>query len=70
MEDQNSKIDFEDKKTTLFSTELAVPCDMNVRDKNYFNDKLLEIDSLYFSFKNFETFSRKLKRKCCFYLPS
>ena len=61
MEGSNSKADFEDKRTTFFSTESVAPCDMNDLDKNYFNDKLEEIDSPYFSFGNFKIFSRQLK---------
>ena len=40
MEGFNSKADFEGKNSIFFSNELAVPCDMNYPDKNYFNDKL------------------------------
>ena len=40
MEGSNSKGNFEDKKTTFFSTESVTPCNMNDPDKNYFNDKL------------------------------
>ena len=58
MKGSNSKADFEDKRTTFFSTESVEPCDMNDLDKNYFNDKLQEIDSPYFSFENFKIFSR------------
>ena len=61
MKGSNSKADFEDKRTTFFSTESVEPCDMNDLDKNYFNDKLQEIDSPYFSFENFKIFSRQLK---------
>ena len=70
MEGSNSKADFEDKKTTFFSTELVAPCDMNDPDKNYFNDKLQEIDSPYFSFDSFKIFLKTIKRKRFFYLPS
>ena len=63
MEGSNTKADFEHKKTTFFSTELAAPCDMNDPDKNYFNDKLQEIDSSHFSFENFKICSRQSKKK-------
>ena len=63
MEGSNSKADFEDKKTTFFSNESVASCDMNDPDKNYFNDKLQEIDSPCFSFENFKVFSRQLKEK-------
>ena len=63
MEGSDSKADFEDKKTTFFSTESVAPCDMNDPDKNYFNDKFQEIDSQYFSFQNFKIFSRQFKEK-------
>ena len=43
MEGSNSKPDFEDKKTTFFSTESVAPYDMNDPGKNYFNDKLQDI---------------------------
>ena len=36
---------------------------MNDPGKNYFNDKLQEIDSLYFSFENSKIFSRQFKEK-------
>ena len=38
---------------------------MNDPDKNYFNDKLQEIDSPYFSLENFKIFSRQLKENVC-----
>ena len=63
IEGSNSKADSEDKKTTFSSTESIVLCDMHKSDKNYFNDKLQEIDSPYFSFENFKIFSRELKEK-------
>ena len=63
MEGSNSKGNFEDKKTTFFSTESVTPCNMNDPDKNYFNDKLQETDFPYFSFENFKIFSRQLKEK-------
>ena len=47
----------------FFSTKSVAPCDMNDPDKDYFNDKLQEIDSPYFSFENFKIFSRQLKEK-------
>ena len=53
MDGLNSKVDFEDKKTTFLSTKLVASCDMNDPDKNYFNDKLQEIDSPYYFFENF-----------------
>ena len=53
MQCSNSKADFKNKKTTFFSTELVELCDRNYFDKNHFNDKLQEIDSPHFSFKNF-----------------
>ena len=51
------------KRSFFFSTESVVPCDVNDPGKNYFNDKLQDIEFLYFSFKNFKTFSRQLKEK-------
>ena len=36
---------------------------MNDPDKNYFHDKLQEIDSPYFPFENFKIFSKQLKEK-------
>ena len=69
IEGSNSKADFEDKKNTFFSTESVAPCDMNDPDNNYFNDKLQEIDSPYFSFENFKIFSRQLKEKAYFLFP-
>ena len=63
MEGTNSKTDFEDQKTTFFSTESVSSGDMNDPDKNFFNDKLQEIDSPYFSFENFKVFSKQLKDK-------
>ena len=59
IEGSNTKADSEDKKTTFSSTESVVLCDMNKSDKNYFNDKLQEIDSPYFSFENFKIFLRQ-----------
>ena len=56
MEGTNSSTDFKDKKTTFFSTESVASGDMNDPDKNYFNDKLQEIDSPYFSYENFKIF--------------
>ena len=61
MEDSKGQVGFEDKKTTFFWTELVAPCDMNDPDKSYFNDKLQEIDSLYFPLDNFKILSRHLK---------
>ena len=46
-----------------FPTESIATCVMNDLDKNYFNDKLQEIDSPYFSFENFKIFSRRLKEQ-------
>ena len=69
VEGSNSKADFEDKKITFFLTESVAPCDMNDPDNNYFNDKLQEIDSPYFSFENFKIFSRQLKEKAYFLFP-
>ena len=43
MEGSNSKSDFEDKKTTFFSTQSVAPFDMNDPDKIYFSDELQEI---------------------------
>ena len=64
IEGSNGKVDFEDKKIIFFfSIESVVPCDVNDPGKNYFNDKLQDIEFLYFSFKNFKTFSRQLKEK-------
>ena len=63
MEGSNNKADIKDKKTTFFSTGSVAPCDINYPDKNCFNGKLQEIDSLYFSFKNFKKLSRQLKGK-------
>ena len=56
MKCSNSKADFENKKTTFSSTESVASYDMNNPDKNYFNDKLQEIDSPYFSFENLKIF--------------
>ena len=36
MEGSNSKADFEDKRTTFFSTESIASCDMNDLDKKLF----------------------------------
>ena len=63
MECSNCKADFENKKTTFFSTESAAPCGMHDPEKNYFSAKLQEIDSPYFSFENFKIFLRQLKEK-------
>ena len=41
---------------------------MNEPDKNYFHDKLQEIDSPYFPFENFKIFSKQLKEKSISYL--
>ena len=41
---------------------------MNDPDKNYFHDKLQEIDSPYFPFENFKIFSKQLKEKSISYL--
>ena len=68
MEGSNSKADFEEKISLFFSTDSVAPCDMNDPDKNYFNDKLQEIDFPYFSFQNFKIFSRELKEKAFIYL--
>ena len=35
MEGSNSKADFEDKKTKIFSTESNTPCDIRNPDRNY-----------------------------------
>ena len=43
---------------------------MNDPDKNYFHDKLQEIDSPYFPFENFKIFSKQLKEKSIFYIRS
>ena len=47
---------------------------MNDPGKNYFNDKLQEIDSLYFSFENSKILSRQFKEKafsiCLFNITS
>ena len=55
MERWNSKTDFEEKNIT--------PCGMHDSDENYFNDKLQETDSPYFSFENFQIVSTQLKEK-------
>ena len=41
---------------------------MNDPDKDYFHDKLQEIDSPYFPFENFKIFSKQLKEKSISYL--
>ena len=41
---------------------------MNDPDKNYFHDKLQEIDSPYFPFENLKIFSKQLKEKSISYL--
>ena len=69
MEGSNSKADFEDKKTTFFSSDSVSPCDMNDLDKNHCNDKLQEIDSPYFSFDHFKDNHKKKLFLFAIYLP-
>ena len=52
MADQNHEEAFENSESNFFSFESVLPTDP---DRNVFNHKLHQIDSLYFSIKNFIT---------------
>ena len=49
-------------ESKLFSFQSVLFSDNNDPDKKFFNDKLQEIDSPYFSLENFTTISEKLNR--------
>ena len=53
---------YENFETKLFSFQSLLSSDNNDPDKIFFNDKLQEIDSPYFSLKNFAAISEKLNR--------
>ena len=52
----------ENFEAKLFSFQSILSSDNNDPDKNFFNDKLQEIDSPYFSLENFAAISEKLNR--------
>ena len=49
-------------ESKLFSFQSILSSDSNDPDQNFFNDKLQETDSLYFSLENFTAISEKLNR--------
>ena len=49
-------------ESKLFSFQSILSSDNNDPDKNFFNDKLQEIDSPYFSLESFTAISEKLNR--------
>ena len=49
-------------ESKLFSFQSILSSDNNDPDKNFFKDKLQEIDSPYFSLENFTAISEKLNR--------
>ena len=53
---------YENFETKLFSFQSILSSDNNDPDKNFFNDKLQETDSPYFSLENFAAISEKLNR--------
>ena len=59
---QNQDETFENFESDFFSFELVLSSDKTDPDKNFFNDKLQQIDSPYFSVENFIAISEQLNK--------
>ena len=60
MEVYRNDVGFDNLESKFFSFESTLESDYNDPDINFFNDKLQEVDSLYFSVENFKTVSDQL----------
>ena len=60
---QNQDETFENFESNFFSFESVLSSDKTDPDKNFFNDKLQQIDSPYFSVENFIAISEQLNNK-------
>ena len=59
---QNQDETFENFESNFFSLESVLSSDKTDPDKNFFNDKLQQIDSPYFSVQNFIAISEQLNK--------
>ena len=59
---QNQDETFENFESNFFSFESVLSSDKTDPDKNFFNDKLQQIDSPYFSVENFIAISKQLNK--------
>ena len=59
---QNQDETFKNFESDFFSFELVLSSDKTDPDKNFFNDKLQQIDSPYFSVENFIAISEQLNK--------
>ena len=59
---QNQDETFENFESNFFSFESVLSSDKTDPDKNFFNDKLQQIDSPYFSVENFIAISEQLNK--------
>ena len=60
---QNQEETFENFESNFFSFESVLSSDKTDPDKNFFNDKLQQIDSPYFSVENFIAISEQLNKE-------
>ena len=59
---QNQYKTSENFESNFFSFESVLSSDKTDPDKNFFNDKLLQIDSPYFSIENFIAISKQVNK--------
>ena len=62
---QNQDETFENVESNFFSFESVLSSDKTDPDKNFFNDKLQQIDSPYFSVEHFIAISEQLNKDNC-----
>ena len=70
MASQNQEKTFENFESNFFFFESVLSSDNIDPDKNFFNDKLQQINSLYFSIENFITISEQLNKDKFFFSAS
>ena len=70
MASQNQEKTFENFESNFFFFESVLSSDNIDPDKNFFNDKLQQINSLYFSTENFITISEQLNKDKFFFSAS
>ena len=70
MASQNQEKTFENFESNFFFFESVLSSDNIDPDKNFFNDKLQQINSLYFSIENFITISEQLNKDNFFFSAS
>ena len=67
---QNQDKIFESSESNFFSFESALSGDNTDPGKNFFDNKLQQIDSSYFSVENFVVISEQLNKEAFFYSAS